>query len=127
MSGSQFATPDGSPEQVKESKKIETAMKNKSLVQPQSELYGLVRKLSLKTAKLNGDETEFEWPHSKKELMTMLITNQQSEVKLEKILAKVIKVNDQQMLCGIRLVFSGDQAEPIDLEPPEINLLADVK
>ena len=127
MSGAQFATPDGSPEQVKESKKIETAMKNKSLVQPQSELYGLVRKLPLKTAKLNGDETEFEWPHSKKELMTMLITNQQSEVKLEKILAKVIKVNDQQMLCGIRLVFSGDQAEPIDLEPPEINLLADVK
>ena len=57
-------------------KEKQPALKSKSLIQPQSEMTGVIRKLPLKTCKLKGDETEFEWPHSKKDLMTVMIQNQ---------------------------------------------------
>ena len=75
-SQAQFRTPGENIEEAKMSSPLQQSIKNKSLLQPQSEFPGLIRKLSQKTTKLDGDEVSFEWPHSKKDLMTVLIKNQ---------------------------------------------------
>ena len=123
----QFKTPGQQPEEVKVTQPIQQmhidpvhqVMKNKSLVQPQSELDGFIRKLPLKTANLVGDETSFEWPNSKKQLMDILVKNQQTEVRLERIFPVVVKIEDTTVLQGIKLAFSGVEAGLVTLEPPE--------
>ena len=94
-----------------------STIKANSMIQPQSELSGYIRKLPLRTAKLDGDEVEFEWPHTNKDLMSKLAQNQSKEVKLEKIVPRNIKFKDEQVLIGIKMIFSGDHSEAVNFEP----------
>ena len=90
--------------------KAAVAKDKPAVVQHQSEISGYIRKLPLKTAKLDGTEVEFEWPHTKKDLMSKLVANKSNEVKLEKIFPKTIKVDGEQVLCGIKMIYSGDHS-----------------
>ena len=47
----------------------------------------------------------------------MLAKNKSKEAKLEKILPKTLKVNGEQVLCGIKMFFSGEHPETMSYEP----------
>ena len=117
----QFKTPGHHPEESKASVALHQVIKNESLVQPQSDLIGFVRKLPLKTANLEGNEISFDWPHSKKDLMDILMKNQQTEVKIEKIFPTISKINDLHVLTGIKLAFSSDLSGMVSFEPPDLD------
>ena len=48
-------------------------------------------------------------------------------MKLEKILQKVTRVKDNQVLCGIKMVFSGQQGEAVAFESTNDGLVEDAK